>query len=39
MKATHLHQPALLSEKLTEIFSITVLVLSGALTLITLAAS
>ena len=39
MKVTHLHQPATLSEKLTDIFSVVVLVLSGALALITLAAS
>ena len=38
MRITHLHQPASLSEKLTDVFSVIVLVLSGALALITLAA-
>ncbi len=39
MKTTYLHQPAALSEKITEVFSVVVMVLTGALTLITLAAS
>ena len=39
MKVAHSHQPATFSEKLTDIFSVIVLVLSGALALITLAAS
>jgi hypothetical protein len=39
MTNIHLHQPTALSEKITEIFSIVVVVLTGALTLVTLAAS